>query len=138
MNTSIGENKTYVIKIFFLIQFFVAFLKIDATAYSAIDYDEHPVPTQVVLVVSEGQPAIPGYCKFLSSPDNITDNSFPVVDLSTVHKYALYYYDNYLRVHYKSIACNFIPHAPLFRILQSKNSGDQADDTVPRLLHFVQ
>ncbi len=138
MNTLTVENKNYVLKIFFLIQFFVAVLKIDATAYSAIDYDEHPVLTQVVLVVSEGQPAIPGYCKFLPSPDNTIEVSSPVVDLSTLHKYALYYYDVFLRAHYKSIVSAFIPHAPLVRILQRKNSGDQTHDTAPLLLHFVQ
>jgi hypothetical protein len=138
MNTSTGENRNYVIKIFFLIQFFVAVLKIDATAYSAIDYDEHPVLTQVVRVVSEGPHALPGYCKFLPSPENNIEVSFPVVDLSTLHKYALYYYSSCLQVHYKSIVSNFIPHAPLVRILQRKNSGDQAHDTAPLLLHFVQ
>jgi hypothetical protein len=131
MNNSISESKNYFLKIFFLIQFFIVIIKIEATAFSPINYYEHPAQAQVELVVPDGQPAIHSFYNFTSSPNKINDPSFSVIDYSTLHKYALYYYDNYLITNYRSIKNNFIPHAHSFSILQKKNPCYQSNDKVP-------
>lgn len=134
MNNSISESKNYFLKIFFLIQFFIAIIKIEATAVSPINYNEHPAQAQVELVVTDGQPATHSFYKFVSSPSKINDPSFSVIDYSTLNKYALYYYDNYLISHYRSIKNNFIPHIKSFSVLQRKNPCYQSNDKVPLYL----
>ena len=131
MNNSFSENKNYFIKIFFLIQFFVALIKVEANVFSPINYYEHPANAQVELVVSNGQSSTQTLYNFISSPNKIIDVSFSAIDYSTLYKYALYYYDNYLLNHYKSIKNHFIPHTQLFSLLQRKNSCYQSNDEVP-------
>jgi hypothetical protein len=131
MNNSISESKNYFLKIFFLIQFFIAIIKIEATAFSPINYYEHPAQAHVELVVPDGQPATHSIYNFISLPSKINDLSFSVIDYSTLHKYALYYYDNYLIIHYRSIKNNFIPHIKSFSVLRRKYPCYQSNDEVP-------
>lgn len=134
MNNSISESKNYFLKIFFLIQFLIVIIKIEATAFSPIYYYEHPTQAQVELVIPDGQPATHSIYNFISSTNKINDLPFSVIDYSALHKYALYYYDNYLITHYRSIKNNFIPHIKSFSVLQRKNPCYQSNDEVPLYL----
>ncbi|MCX6149724.1 MAG: hypothetical protein NTX22_04270 [Ignavibacteriales bacterium] len=136
MNNSISENKNYFLKIFVLIHLIVALTKIQTASFSPINYYEHPVQTQVELLVSEGQPAVQSFYSAFSSPNNIVNATFPKIDYSTLYKYALCYYDNYLLDHYKSIENNYIPYKRSFSILQRKNSCYQSNDEDPLLFSY--
>jgi hypothetical protein len=134
MNNPMCDKRTRLVKVFFLIQFLAASVRIEAATYSTIDYEKHPVRGQVVLVVSEAQPDLRGCRSALSSQVATRNASFSVVDFSTRHKYALHYYNNRLRVHFKSIQSTFIPHSPLFCVRYNTHPADQSNDSTPPLL----
>jgi hypothetical protein len=128
------DKRTHLVRVFFLIQFLAASVRIEAAAYSAVDYEKHPVRGQIVLVVSEAQPDKRGERRALTSQVATPSASFSTVSFPTRHKYALHYYNNRLRVHYKSIKRTFIPHAPLFCLLCNTHTADLSNDSAPLLL----
>jgi len=104
---------------FFILIIFVNLVKFENNLYIPNDYTLYSNQSQIELVVSESSEYNLSFDKLNLSPKQITDFDIIHIDFSSIHKYWLIHFQNYILVQLKSFNRTLIPQKQLISILQN-------------------
>lgn len=117
------KNKTKYINIFtatfFILNIFVNLVKFENNLYIPKDYTQYSNQTEIELVVSEGTESKLSFDKLNPAPKQLTDFTFDHIDFSSIHRYWLIQYQNFVLIQLKSFNRIFIPKKQFISILQN-------------------
>jgi hypothetical protein len=118
-NESTTKNFNFFITAFFILNIFINLVKYENNLYTNTTYHHYRNQTEIELVVSER----PGYnLSFFKLNDALkpaADFIFAHIDFSSIHKYRLIQYQNYVLVQLTSFNHIFILNQQFASILQN-------------------
>lgn len=113
------QNTSYLIAFFFILNTCINLVKFENNLYSPSDYSHYSNQTEIELVVSERPEYNLSFDKLNPSPNQVTNFTFAHFDFSSIHKYWLIHYQNYVLVQLKSFNRSFIPNQQFVSIIQN-------------------
>lgn len=103
----------------FILNTFANLAKFENNLYIPTDYSHYSNQTEIELVVSERPEYNLSFDKLNPSPNQVTNFTFAHFDFSSIHKYWLIHYQNYVLVQLKSFNRSFIPNQQFVSIIQN-------------------
>ncbi len=99
--------------VFFILNIFVNLVKFENNLYISTDSSRYSNRSEIELVVSERTEYNLSFFKLRSFPKQANDCIFAQIDFSTIHKYWLIHFQNYILIQLKSFNRSFIPNQQL-------------------------
>ncbi len=127
-NKNTVTYKNSFIQFFFILTTFICIVKLDSNLYIPTDCFYHPNQTRIELVVSEQAEYNVTFNTSSISQGQETDFTLAHVDFSSINKFLLIQYSNYVLHQLKSFKYFLIPNQQLVSILQNKNIRHQSPD----------
>jgi hypothetical protein len=109
----------YLLTFIFAVTTSVHLVKFENNLYIPEDYAHYSNRTEIELVVSERSNYNLSLNKLNTAPKQVTDFTFAHIDFSSIHKYWLIQYQNYIVVLLKSFSRTFIPNKQFVSILKN-------------------
>ena len=119
MNNNTTKYTNFFTAAFFILNVFVNLVKFENNLNIPNDYTHYSNQTKTELVVSGRTEYNLSLEKLSSSQKQVTDFTFAHIDFSSIHKYWLIQYQNFVLIQLKSFNCTFIPNQQFFSILQN-------------------
>ncbi len=127
--------KKILIRLVFSLGVFIYLVGTESYQPILTDYCYHGSQTEIELVVSVNQEIDFSFLKwFDASPKQTTALTQPGLDFSSIHKMALFQYNNTVLHQIKSLDRAFTPNHRLLSILHKKAVWHQSSDEDPALL----
>ena len=134
MNEKNTKNlRSFSIRFFFISTALIYLVQAESSFYAPTDFCYDPIQTKIELLVSTEIEYDLSFNKLGFSPKQIPDFTDIPIDFSSLHKLALFHYNNYLLHQLSSFKHNFIPKLQLTSILQKHNVWHQSSDEPPVL-----
>ena len=114
-----AKNFNFFITAFFILNVFVNLIKFENNLNIPNDYTHYSNQTKTELVVSRGTEYNLSFEKLNPSPKQAMDFAFAHIDFSSIHKFWLIHYQNFVLIQLKSFNCTFIPQKQFVSILQN-------------------
>lgn len=129
-----ARNTTnFFLRFFFILTALIYLVEAESSLYTPTDFCYDPIQTKIELVVSVELESDQSFYKLDASPKQIPDFTDIPSDFSSLHKLALFHYNNYLLHQLSSFKHNSIPKLQLTSILQKHNVWHQSSDEPPVL-----
>jgi len=104
---------------FFILTTFVNLIRFENNRYLPTDYTQHSNQTEIELVVSERTEYNLSLNKLNPPLKRVINFTYTHIDFSSIHKYWLIHYQNFVLIQLKSFNCTFIPKKQFVSILKN-------------------
>lgn len=128
------KNATFLIRFFFIVTALIYLVKAEGSFFAPSDFCYYSNPTEVELVVTDKPEYDFSSFELDRPPKLIPDFTHTHIDFSSINKFALLHYHNYVLHQLNSFNRTFTPNHQLTSILQKHNIWHQSSEEVPLLL----
>ena len=117
----------------FILTALIYLVKAESSLYTPTNYCDDPIQTKIELVVSTALEYDLSLYKLDAPPKQTRDFTHTHIDFSSINKFALLHYHNYVLHQLNSFNRTFTLHHQLTSILQKNNIWHQSSDEDPLL-----